>query len=424
MGRQAPVTGKLKVLEGKGKYLIPGLWDMHIHPDDPELVPLNPKPEHRDLLLPLFVLNGVTTVRDMGGDLGVIKDWKKRIADGKLLGPRFFAGGPLVDGPKPMWPASIAVSTPEEGRAAVRKLKAEGADFIKVYSLIPREPFYAIADEAKKQQIPFEGHKPDALTNLEASASGMASIEHMLGFPREFADPAKMQKLRESLPADMDRVERRVKTVEGLIAAHDPGREQEVYQAYVKNANWHCPTLTVSFANAHYEDWMPKQANQLKYLPKYLRGWWTPEQNVHLQNRNAKALEADKKLVEHLLTYVRNMHKAGVKLMTGTDMGGNPLCFAGFSMATELELFVRAGISPMDALICATSNPATFMGRQKELGTVEAGKIADLVLLEGDPLADIGNVRKISAVIQGKNAWDKAELKKELDKLEAAAAKT
>ncbi len=141
------------ILNGRGSFLIPGLWDMHVH-----LVFGDWFPRAEEISLPLFVANGITSVRDMGSDLATVQSWRDEIEGGRMLGPRIVTSGPMLDGPKPRFPSSIAIATPEDGRRAVDQLKQSGADFIKLQSLIPRDAVFAIAEEARKQEIPFEGH--------------------------------------------------------------------------------------------------------------------------------------------------------------------------------------------------------------------------------------------------------------------------
>jgi imidazolonepropionase-like amidohydrolase len=165
-----------RVVDAAGKFLIPGLWDMHVHTAFGDWFP-----GARDIALPLFVANGVTGVRDMGGDLDALVEWRRAIGQGSIVGPRMVISGPMLDGPKPRFPSSVAVATPEDGRRAVRDLKARGVDFIKLQSLIPRDAVFAIADEAKKAGIPFAGHVPDAVRASEMSDAGQNSFEHLIG---------------------------------------------------------------------------------------------------------------------------------------------------------------------------------------------------------------------------------------------------
>src|SRR5580700_259054 len=162
-------------LNGHGYFLIPGLWDMHVH-----LVFGNWFPRAQDITLPLLIANGVTGVRDMGSELEIVQDWRNEIEADRLLGPRIYTSGPMLDGPK-RFPSSIAITTGEDGRRAVDELKQRGADFIKLQSLIPREAVFAIAEEARKQEIAFEGHVPDSVRAGEMSEAGMKSFEHLIG---------------------------------------------------------------------------------------------------------------------------------------------------------------------------------------------------------------------------------------------------
>lgn len=163
-------------VNGTGKYLIPGLWDMHVH-----MVFGDWFPRGKEVTLPLFIANGITGVRDMGGELDVLQQWRKEISAGTLLGPRIVMSGPMLDGPKPRFSSSIAITTPEDGRRAVDDLKQRGADFIKLQSLIPRDAVFAIADEAKKLGITFVGHVPDSVRASEMSNAGQKSFEHLIG---------------------------------------------------------------------------------------------------------------------------------------------------------------------------------------------------------------------------------------------------
>src|SRR6202158_2357043 len=159
-----------------GLFLIPGLWDMHVH-----LVFGDWFPDAQDISLPLFVANGVTGVRDMGSELDIVQGWRNEIEAGRLIGPRIYTPGPMLDGPKPRFPSSVAIATPEDAHRAVADLKRRGSDFIKFQSLIPRDAVFAIAEEAQEEDIPFEGHVPASVRASEMSAAGMRSFEHLIG---------------------------------------------------------------------------------------------------------------------------------------------------------------------------------------------------------------------------------------------------
>jgi len=207
----------------KGGYLIPGLWDMHVH-----LVFGDWFPDAKDISLPLFIASGVTSVRDMGSDLDVVQDWRNEIEAGRMIGPRILTSGPMLDGPKPRFPSSIAIATPEDARHAVNHLKDRGADFIKLQSLIPRDAVLAIADEAKKQDIAFEGHVPDAMRASEMSEAGMKSFEHLIGI-FEGSSPAEDHFLKGN------------KTEGRFLATYDEARAASLAALLAKNHTWQCP---------------------------------------------------------------------------------------------------------------------------------------------------------------------------------------
>jgi Amidohydrolase family len=410
-----------RTVDATGAFVIPGLWDMHAHPDDPELWPTNPPPKDKESLLTLLIASGVTGIRDMGGDLKLLQQWRARVGAGALIGPHIYACGPLLDGPKPMWPGSIAISNEEQGRQAVRDLKKQGADFIKVYSLLPREAYFAIADEAKKLKIPFAGHVPDSVTPGEASDAGQASEEHLLQIIESCSDrDAVKKKLDELKEASPD--ERRRASIETMLATYDDKKAEALFAKFVKNNTWITPTLIVWQNNASFEDEAPKYADRMKYLPRYIREYWDPKNNAHLKNRSPERLAALKKLVKKYLDVVGAMQRSEVKLMTGSDFGANPLLFPGWGVHDEMALLVKAGLTPMQALQTATRNPAIFLGLDKSTGTVEVGKLADLVVLNANPLDDINNTRKINAVIFQGKMYDRVALNRMLATLAVPAS--
>lgn len=402
-------------IDATGSFLIPGLWDMHAHPDDPELWPVNPPPTEKEKVLTLLIANGVTGIRDMGGDLKLLQEWRSRVGNGTFVGPHLYACGPLLDGPKPMWPGSVAISTAEQGRQAVRDLKKQRADFVKVYSLLPRDAYFAVADEAKKLKIPFAGHVPDTVTPEEASDAGQASEEHLLQIVEACSDrDATRKKVEELREAGATPIERRRAYIETMLATFDTKKAEALFAKFVKNNTWVTPTVIVWQNNASFEEDSAKYAERMKYLPRYIREYWDPKNNAHLKNRSPERLAAEKMLVKKYLEVIGGMQRAGVRLMTGSDFGANPLLFPGWGVHDEMALLVKAGLTPMEAIQAATRNPATFLRLDKSVGTIEKGKLADIVVLSANPLEDINNTRKIVAVLFQGQMYDRAMLNRML----------
>ena len=389
-----------------GGYLIPGLWDMHVH-----LVFGEWFPDAQDISLPLFVVNGITGVRDMGSELPIVQRWRDQIEAGELVGPRIFTSGPMLDGPKPRFPSSIAIATPEDGRKAVDNLKQGGADFIKLQSLIPREAVFAIADEAKKQDIAFEGHVPDSVRASEMSNAGMHSFEHLIGI-FEGSSPLEDEFLKGE------------KSEGKFLASYDPARAASLAQLLARNQTWQCPTLVWERGGNLLDVTDFSKDTRAKYVPAAWKDktWKTFTQVVETEF-NTDDLATRQKFIDKELEVVQLLHKAGVPFLAGTDTPPGVYIFPGFSLHEELQRFVAAGFTPLEALQTATLNPALFFHKEDELGTVEKGKLADLVLLEDNPLKDIHNTTKIAAVIVNGHYISHNDLLKLLEKIEDSAKK-
>lgn len=409
------VSKGAEVVDATGKFLIPGLWDMHVHP-------------HGKDYLPLFIANGVTGVRIMWGD-PEDREWRKAIEAGVLIGPRMIIASPLVDGPHPYWRGSISVSSEAQARQVVIKAKQDGADFIKVYQFLPRDFYFAIADEAKRQGIPFAGHVPIAVSPLEASSAGQKSFEHLVGIlPACSSRSAELLKgqqddLAEDLalkPISRPRFwgTHVVQSRQMMLDTYSPEKVADLCAVLKSNRTWQVPTLTLLRMFAYGDDPAFLKDARLKYVPIRTRSSWdpaaidgkrTPEDFAYMKKEFQKDLEV-----------VGAMQRAGVGILAGTDTA-NPFCFPGFSLHDELGLLVQAGLSPIEALRAATLNPARFQERENDLGTIDKGKIADLVLLDADPLDDIGNTKKIAAVVSAGKLYSRAALDQMLAKVEAFA---
>ena len=412
-------TGKVAVpkdaqlIDASGKFMIPGLWDMHVHWYE------------RDYYS-LFLANGVTGIRMMWG----IPDHhrlRKEIEAGQFLGPRMVIASAIIDGPAPLWPASISVHNTAEAIKAVEEERQAGADFIKVYSLLPRDSYFAIAAEAKKLGIPFEGHVPEAVSAEEASDSGQKTFEHLTGVlpacssrEKELLEAAQgdlAEMLASGKPSFVGPRQRGLR--EALLNSYDSDKAAQLFARLKKNGTWQCPTLTVLRSLGYQDQASFRDDPRLKYMPRSVRAMWGGAPNFQGRSEEDNALS--RRQFQKDIELVGAMNRAGVDIIAGTDVL-NPFCFPGFSLHDELELYVKAGLSPMEALRTATANPARFLGREKDLGTVESGKLADLVLLDANPLDNINNVRKISALVYDGNYYPKETLNAMLAKAEALAS--
>jgi imidazolonepropionase-like amidohydrolase len=347
------------VVHGRGRFLIPGLWDMHVHAlFDAEVA---------RTFLPRFVAEGVTGVRDMGGKVEVMRAARFALLAGTLVGPRLVAAGRILDGPQPVDSSvSIAVGTPEQARAAVDSLANSGADFIKVYTLLPRAAYFAVLREAARLHLPVAGHVPADVTTLEAADSGQRSIEHL-----------------------RDEVEPLCKAADAAC-----GRLLDSLRAH---RVWLVPTLVVLRAKAILNDSSLIRDPRLSTMPSLVRDAWEAIR-AGKQDRPSAYWREKRTRFFGELALTGAAWKDNVPLLAGTDAGAL-YTYPGSSLHDELAQLVRAGLTPAAALRAATLGPAEFLGATDTLGTVAAGKVADLVLLDADPLADIRNTRSIRAVV-------------------------
>jgi imidazolonepropionase-like amidohydrolase len=412
--RTKPPKGA-QLIDARGKFLIPGLWDMHVH-----LAGINADPAwSKQVLLPLLLANGITGVRDMGGDLDALLGWKRDIESGSLLGPHIVASGPWLAGRGKKTPEQLPVASAEEARSAVRELKQRGSDFIKIISLPSKEAFFAVADEAKKQNIPFVGHLPFEIGAMEASNAGMRSIEHLLYSAFALSYSSKEEELRKRLVE----AEKKGDSVVWEEIAHEADATYStekaiaLWQTLKKNGTRVTPTLASLDITTHPENWKADDP-LLEFVPLALAKQWRNSFGDAGMKKRAAWL-GRQALNDGRLT--GEMHKAGISLLVGSD-SLDPFVFPGESLHLELAELVRAGFAPIDAMQAATRGAAQFLGCEGEFGVIEAGKTADLVLLDANPLENITNTRKISAVIRGGKYFDRAALDNLLAQAKSAAA--
>jgi imidazolonepropionase-like amidohydrolase len=411
---EVSIPSGARVIDATGRYLIPGLWDMHAHVFT-----------HRgDAFFPLYAVAGVTGVRDMHTAVPIaeIQEHRRRLAAGTLIGPRLLAvAGPLIAGPsgEGRFPAECVVSTPAEARAAVLARKRMGVDFIKVHGGLSQDLLLAIVDEARQQGLPVLGHAPGRPE--DASDAGLRSIEHNTGVRMSGSpDAAALRKQNAAATPAPDvgfviqNVRRRAR------ARFDEQTAQPLFAKFRANDTWLVPTLVQGLVWQYLADGTVPYPDWLRYMPRSFTSTW--KNSPGFQNPSAQDLADGHNDLRIAIEIVGAMRRAGLKLMAGTDANGPfPALIPGISLHEELRLFVEAGYTPAEALRAATLVPAQFLGRERDFGTVAAGKVADLVLLDADPLVDIRNTQKIGAVLLNGRLLDRKALDDLRSRLERAA---
>lgn len=366
-----------RVVDGQGKFLMPGLWDMHAHMEATGASALQ-----------LNVANGVTGIRDMGSELDLILNLREATSSGRVLGPRIVAAGPILDDAPEDWPFRMRVRTADDGTSAVQMLKRRGVDLIKVHDRTPRDAFFAIAEEARRQNLPLAGHVPLRLTVEEAIDAGQRDIEHL----------SNLQLWRPCSGG----------------AEYRPQACRPFFEMLARRGIWQTPTLfALRELSTIGTPASTVSADQLAYASRSVRQLWAESQRLFVTPDVVRALTAG---AEVGAVVTSDMAKAGVGILAGCDG-----LVAGFCVHDELATMVRGGMTPLAALQTATLNPARYLGLQETLGSVTPGHGADLVLLDANPVADITNVRRIRAVVISGRLLDRNALDNMLAQVKIAA---
>lgn len=373
VARDAPIPSGAQIIEGRGRYLIPGLWDMHVHTD---IV-------HGRELLSLYVVNGVTGVRDMAGRWDTLKAWRSEIAAGRLVGPRIIASGPYLEGGTTPIP-HIVTRTAEEGFRGVDSLVWLGADLVKVHGRLSPETFYAIARRARERGIPFAGHVSQAVGAQAASDSGLRSVEHMLAIPMPCTMTESLA-LRPRFP------------IQSALARCRSLDLSPMYASFVRNNTWVTPTFTAMVEVASWPGRDVPGDSLAHYLPDTLKRFVASIFPMP-DSIPAGADSVGRAVLSRRFAQVAEMRRAGVGILTGTDapLRNSP---PGFGLLEELTLLARGGLSAREVLRAATLEPARYLEATDSIGLVAPGMVADLVLLNANPLADVANFRRIDLVI-------------------------
>jgi hypothetical protein len=369
--------GDAQVVDGQGKFLIPGLWDMHAHME-----------MTGESWLQLYVANGVTGIRDMGSALDFILNLREASSSGRVLGPRIFAAGPILDDAPGDWPFRMRVKTADDGRAAVQLLKRRGVDLVKVHDHTPREAFFAIAEEARRENLRLAGHVPLGLTAEQVIDAGQRDIEHLsnLGLWRPCSGGQK----------------------------YSPESCRTFFETLARRGVWSTPTLAaMSEIMTIGTPASTVPPDRMAYASKSLRAMWAGNQSIS----SPGAAQFLKVNAEVAAVVTEDMATAGVGILAGCDG-----MIAGFCVHDELAAMVQGGMTPLGALQTATLNPARYFGLQQTAGSIASGQSADLVLLDASPLTDITNIRRIRAVIVAGRFLDRTDLDKLLAQTKIAAA--
>lgn len=397
-----PVPRGSRRVDGRGKFLMPALWDMHTH-----VFAVSPL-----LDLPLYVAFGVTNVRDMQGcpqtdDPFVAcpedkRRWTAEALSGARVGPRIVASTSwMADGPGMVSrlgdvPPYFDTANPAQARQFVRHFAGK-VEAIKVYNRIPRDSYFALADEARRAKMEFVGHRPYAISAIEAAAH-QKSIEHARFIIQEsFAGSAALRR-RDFRESDHDR--RR------MLDEHDPQMAQAIFAAMRENGTWYVPTHLTRWSDAYADDAVVRQDPLLRFLhPLMKRQWLEDLDELLAEDPSPAARETYRRYYRKSLELTGAAHRAGVSILAGTDY-----VVAGADLHRELEQLVTAGLPPAEALRTATLSPARYFALDGQYGTVEERKVADLILLRANPLLDIRNTQQIEAVIFNGNLYDRPAL--------------
>jgi imidazolonepropionase-like amidohydrolase len=412
-------AGGARVVDARGKYLIPGLWDMHVHAARAERAPR---------FWPLLIAHGVTGIREMGSFMDSLVHWRTESRRPGALAPRIAWSGPLIEwsglrhGWSPEAADAVGVHDAAAATTAVDALKRLDFDFIKVGDHgISREAYFALLARALQARIPVIGHVPVSVTAAEASDAGQKSFEHPTNLLMECVPGGReLAAGGGAVTADgkaSDAARAAVERAAGALAFSEPDATicGALLDRMAANRTWFTPTLTL-----YRGETQPSSFDgdpRLRWIPDSVSERWrqgrrlTPELEMKL----------GKRIMDNTLRTVSLAHRAGVVILAGTDSGDLPYTFAGPSLHDELSMLVDAGLSTLEALQAATLNPARFLGRTDDLGAVQQGKLADLVLLDANPLEDIRNTQTIVSVVLNGRYLDRQALDALLARAEAEA---
>lgn len=398
------LANKNTIIDGTGKYLIPGLWDAHVHFAYLE--------EMAPVMFDLFLAYGITSVRDTGGEIAFVKAWKDKAKANPTNAPRVMIAGPLLDGMPNVYdgadighpPLSVGLKTVDDVVNKIEELDAQGVDLLKAYEMLTPEQFAKVTELGQAKGLKVTGHVPLSMDVIQASNAGLNSMEHLRNLELSCASNAdellaQRKKLLEMGKDDTGAILRtRIHQTQRPEAFNnfDEGQANKVLQVLAENQTWQIPTLALNTSYVQKPFAQEGWAADFQYLPDAIEQRWTEEIEEIKQMEKTPFLQQQK---DYMFDMVGRIYELGIPIMAGTD---TPIAYLtpGRSLHEELAVLVKAGLSPLAALKTATINPALYFNLQTELGRVKKNYWADLLILDANPLEDINNTLKINAVIK------------------------
>ena len=405
------VQGGAKIIEAQGKFVVPGFLDMHTH-----VLQEDHAPQHSSTLMLAY---GITGIRQMAGSTELLRRRKAgSLGMGEHAPELLSLCGDLL--------LPLTAPTPEAGVAEVKRQKAEGADFIKTIFVTPKT-FFATLAEAKRQGLPYDGHLSPGVDVAKASKAGMSVIEHL--------GPTELQliatstrgwlinfilKLRPPKPPDLSPEAMKkagrvmianpilgrlnadpaaLTKTQRLIDSFSEGKARKLGETFAANGTWQCPTLIRNATMRLGDDPLYTKTPFLRYISGPTRAFWSTVAQMYSQKVPPDARDTLKQLGVLELKLTRIFDETGVKMLAGSDFGGGWV-IPGISLHQEFDLLEQAGLTPLKILQMTTLNGAEFLQRESSMGTVEEGKDANLVLLDGNPIDAVQNLHKINAVVR------------------------
>lgn len=386
------------VLDGTDKFILPGFWDNHVHfRGGDSLIQAN-----KDFLK-LFMMNGITTVRDAGGDLtSSVMEWKQKIEDKALLGPTIFSAGPKIDGNNASWAGSLVVEKEEDITVALDSLEQLNVDFVKLYdSKISGELYLKTIQEASNRGLITSGHMPFSVELKDNLDAGIGAIEHLYFVLKGCSSDEKA--ITEAIKNEEYGF---WASLEKLITSYDDATAQKTFNALKDQNTYVVPTLHIGNVLSYLDEVNHENDPYLKIMPNEIVKTYEGRINRSL-NSSDKARQDRKDLNTFFVALAKSISDADVKLLAGSDSGAsNSYTYPGISLHQELEAMVNAGISNLKALQNSAYNGAHFLKKESDYGTVEVGKISDLIMLNSNPLEDIKSTRDINFVIKGNEVFN------------------